>query len=66
VREVMIAIGYGDKPILDLTGDPAAMRLIEACRPGVGVGLEMEFRTLWAEIRDAANELGVSEGNRTV
>jgi hypothetical protein len=31
VREVMIAIGYGDKPILDLTGDSTAMRLIEAC-----------------------------------
>jgi hypothetical protein len=61
VREVMIAIGYGDKPILDLAEDSAAMRLIEACRPGVGIGSEMEFRTLWAEIRDASNELGMSE-----
>ena len=61
VEEVMISIGYGDKPILDMTDDPAAMRLIEACRPGIGVGSETEFRTLWAEIRDAANELGVSE-----
>jgi hypothetical protein len=26
VREVMIAIGYGDKPVLDLSGDRAAMR----------------------------------------
>jgi hypothetical protein len=57
VREVMIAIDYGDKPVLDLSGDRAAMRLIEACRPGVGVGSEVEFRALWAEIRDASNEL---------
>jgi hypothetical protein len=57
VREVMIAIGYGDKPVLDLSGDRAAMRLIEACQPGVGVGSEVEFRALWAEIRDASNEL---------
>ena len=62
----MIDIGYGDKPILDLTEDDAAMRLIEACRPGVGVGSELEFRTLWGEIREAANELGMSEKNRTV
>jgi hypothetical protein len=27
VREVMIAIGYGDKPVLDLSGDRAAIRL---------------------------------------
>jgi hypothetical protein len=61
VREVMIAIGYGDKPVLDLSGDRAAMRLIEACRPRVGVGAEVEFRALCAEIRDASNELGRRE-----
>jgi hypothetical protein len=61
VREVMESIGYGDKPILDLTEDSAAMRLIEACRPGVGVGSESEFMRLWTGIRDASNELRVSE-----
>ncbi len=66
VREVMIAIGYGDKPVLDLSGDRAAMRLIEACRPGVGVVSEVEFRTLWAKIRDASNELGRRKRDRTV
>jgi hypothetical protein len=55
VREVMIAIGYGDKPLLDLTVDSAA------CRPGVGIGSELEFRALWVGIRDASNELGMSE-----
>jgi hypothetical protein len=64
--EVMVEIGYRDKPILDLTEDGAAMRLIEACRPGTGIGSEMEFRTLWGKIRDASNELGMSEGDRTV
>ena len=46
----MISIGYGYKPVLDMKDDPAAMRLIEACRPGIGVGSETEFRTLWAEM----------------
>ncbi len=58
VRKVMVAIGYGDKPVLDLTSDSAAMKLIEACRPGVGIGSEPEFRTLCAKRRDATNKLG--------
>jgi hypothetical protein len=56
----MVERGYGDKPILDLTEDGAAMRLIEACRPGMGIGSELKFRTLWGERRDASNELGIS------
>jgi hypothetical protein len=66
IREVMVQIGYGDKPILDLTEDGAAMRLIEACRPGTGIGSKLEFRTQWGEIRDASNELGMSEEDRTI
>ncbi len=60
VREVMIEIGYGDKPILDLSEDTAAMRLLAACQPGLGVGSEAEFIEMWNEIRNASNELRVN------
>jgi hypothetical protein len=60
VREVMIEIGYGDKPILELAEDKAAMRLLAACRPGLGVESEAEFVELWSEIRDASNELRIN------
>ena len=57
-EEIMKAIGFGDKPVIAISGDPAAKRLIEACRPGVGVGSELEFITLWEEIRSASSDLG--------
>jgi hypothetical protein len=60
VREVMIEIGYGDKPILDLSEDTAAMRLLAACQPGLGVASEAEFIEMWNEIRNASNELRVN------
>ena len=60
VREVMIEIGYGDKPILDLSEDTAAMRLLAACQPGLGVGSEAKFIEMWNEIRNASNELRVN------
>jgi hypothetical protein len=57
VKEIMRDIGFGDKSVIDLLVDPAARRLIEACRPGRDVGSEEQFVKLWKEIREAAEEL---------
>jgi hypothetical protein len=63
VKDIMREIGFGDKPVLDLLEDQAASRLIEACRPGRGVGSEEQFVTLWKEIREAAELLDKGTGS---
>jgi hypothetical protein len=58
VKDIMEDIGFGDKPVININDDPAANRLTEACRPGVGIESETEFIALWKEIREASEELG--------
>jgi hypothetical protein len=58
VREIMTSMGFGDKPVIEIDNGSAASRLKEACRPGVGVGSEQQFITLWKEIRSASEDLG--------
>jgi hypothetical protein len=63
IREIMVSIGFGDKPVIEIDRDTIAARLIEACRPGVKVGSETRFRALWSEIRNASGELNESTGH---
>jgi hypothetical protein len=57
IRDIMVSIGFGDKPVVEIDQDPIASRLLEACRPGTKVGSEKQFRALWSEIRNASGEL---------
>jgi hypothetical protein len=63
VKDIMRDIGFGDKSVLDLLEDQSTSRLIEACKPGRGVGSEEQFVTLWKEIREAAELLDKGTGS---
>ena len=59
IRDIMIDIGFPDALILDCMADSEAARLLEACRPEVGIESEEEFQTLWGGIRDAASKISI-------
>ena len=61
VAEIMLSIGFGRAPVVDISADAAAARLLEACRPGVGVESDEEFHLLWGEIRTAVKLLVVGD-----
>jgi hypothetical protein len=46
IEAVMVSIGMGDKPIIDIGDDQAVSRLIRACQPKAGIDSEDEFISL--------------------
>jgi hypothetical protein len=61
IQDIMMSIGFGNKPVIEIDHDRTANRLLEACRPGVKVGSEKQFRALWNEIRSASSDLNAAE-----